>query len=52
MRLGEYFDQILYNFFFKGISLYRTILLKESYIVATTTEYVDGLSVYFPYEYA
>ena len=25
----------------------------EQYVhVATTTEYVDGLSVYFPYEYA
>ena len=29
--LGEYFDQILYNFFFKVISLYRTMLLRESY---------------------
>ena len=32
MRLGEYFDQILYTiFFFLVISLYRTMLLKESY---------------------
>ena len=27
MRLGEYFNQILYKNFFKGISLYRTMLL-------------------------
>ena len=33
MRLGEYFDQILYkNCFFKGISFYRTMLHKESYM--------------------
>ena len=41
MRLGEYFDQILYsNCIFKVVSLYRTIIVFETELELGRVNYV------------